>query len=281
MPTENASSADNQQEALSNFYYTGFCVGEMSCSLLKLSNKKSKNGGVYYMPDITISNQYKPLLEEMNKIIADNEGVISSIKGGYNLYIRGKRKVKHAFEFFQKYKPIAGDLFFSRLRLLSNALTILENRKTYRRTKREESLLEEIRSKFKNLKTYAIPFYGIPKTNFAKSAIGYFLAGVFDAEGSVGIKKNGSKGQPFFAIAMKDKKVIELFKSFIGFGHIHNRPKEKMIHYEIGSKVEVLKTINMFLRDYPSKLPKMIIRMKNLKRVLNDYTPSSNLLEKI
>ncbi len=79
MPTENASSADNQQEALSNFYYTGFCVGEMSCSLLKLSNKKSKNGGVYYMPDITISNQYKPLLEEMNKIIADNEGVISSI----------------------------------------------------------------------------------------------------------------------------------------------------------------------------------------------------------
>lgn len=174
---------------------------------------------------------------------------------------------------------------------MSNALTILENRKTYRRTKREESLLEEIRSKFKNLKTSAIPFYkigdlessaySIPKTNFAKNVIGYFLAGVFDAEGSVGIKKNGSKGQPFFAIAMKDKKVIELFKSFIGFGHIHNRPKEKMIHYEIGSKVEVLKTINMFLKDYPPKLPKMIIRMKNLRRVLNDYTPSSNLLEKI
>lgn len=281
MPTENVTSADNQQEAFSNFYYTGFCVGEMSCSLLRLSNKKSKKGGVYYMPDITISNQCRPLLREINKIIADNEGVISSIKGGYNLYIRGKRKVKHTLSFFKRFTPIAGDLFFSRLRLLSDALTILKDRKTYRRTKREESLLEEIRSKFKKLKNSAIPFYSIPKINFAKSATGYFLAGLLDAEGSVGIKKNGSKGQPFVAIAMKDKKVVELFKSFIGFGNIHNRLKENMIHYEIGSRVEVLETINMFLTDYPSKLPKMIFRMKNLKRVLNDYTPSSNLLEKI
>lgn len=227
------------------------------------------------MPDLTISNQHKPLLEEMNNILAGGEGVISSIKGGYNLYIRGKRKVKNTFSFFQRYKPVAGDLFFSRLKLLSNAVSVLEGRKTYRRTSRELSLLEEIRSKFKKLKLTAIPFYKIPKGNFAKDAIGYFLAGVLDAEGSVGMKKNGAKGQPFFAIAMKDRKVIELFKSFLGFGNIHERPKEKMLHFEIGSRSEVLKTLNIFLEDYPPKLPKTAKRMKNLKRYLNDYTLGS------
>lgn len=274
MPTDNASSADNQQEALLSFYYTGFCAGEMSCSLLKLSNRKSRNGGVYYMPDITISNQYKPLLEETNFVLADGEGVISRIKGGYNLYIRGKRKVKKAFRFFQKYKPIAGDLFFSRLKLLSKAVSVLEGRKTYRRTSREQSLLEEIRSNFRKLKITATPFYKIPDNFFAKDAIGYFLAGVLDAEGSVGIKKNGTKGQPFIAVAMKDRKIVELFKSFLRCGNIHLRPKENIFHFEMGSRKEVLETLNMFLEEYPPKLPKMARRMKDLQRVLNDYTLS-------
>lgn len=252
MPTKNVSGADNQQGTLLNFYYTGFCAGEMSCSLLRLSNHKSKKGGVYFVPDITM------------------------IKGGYNLSIRGKRKVKKAFLFFQKYKPLAGDLFFSKIKLLTKAVSILGKRKTYRRTRGQLTLLEGIRSDFKKLKLSAKPIFKIPRSKFAKDAIGHFLAGVLDAEGSVGMKKNGTKGQPFIAVAMKDRNIIELFKSFLGFGNIHDRPKENMFHFEIGSRKEVLQTINIFLKVYPSRLPKMTERMKNLQRHLNDYTLRSD-----
>lgn len=63
MPTDNASSADNQQETVQvPYFFTGFCCGEISCSLLRLSNRKSKTGGVYYTPDITITNADYSLL---------------------------------------------------------------------------------------------------------------------------------------------------------------------------------------------------------------------------
>lgn len=275
MVTENASSADNQQEMSSFlYYYTGFCAGEMSCSLLKLSNKKSKTEGVYYVPDLTVSNQDKSLLKEINNVLVGGEGIITGIKGGYNLSIRGKRKVRKAYLFFQKYPPVAGDLFFSKLKLVYSALLKLEGRTTYRRTYEEEIFLEEVRNKLRKLKISAIPVYKMPNKKFSKYAIGHYLAGVLDGDGSVGMKKSGSKyGQPFVAVAMRDKKIVELFKTFLKVGHIHNRPKEKMIHFEIGSRKEVLTVLQIFLEKYPVKLPKMIRRIKDVKQILRDYTP--------
>lgn len=276
MVTDNVSSADNQQEMpQSLFYYTGFAAGEMSCSLLKLSNRKSKSGGVYYTPDITISNSDRSLLLKINKIIADGRGVISETKGGYNLSIRGKNKVKKALVFFRNYPPITGELVLSKLLLITNALILLEKKDEYRRSLAKQNRLENIRRMFKKLKKTAIPISQFIKQNESVDATGYFLSGVFDAEGSVGIKKNGNKGQPFVAVAMKDRKIVELFKNFLGYGHIHYRPKEKIYHFEIGKRGEVLLTLRLFSEVYPSRLTKMKKRMNRLQQILNDYTPGS------
>ena len=53
---------DNQQETsqFCKFYYTGFCVGEMSCSIIRANHKN----GVYFTPDFTISNTDLNLLKE-------------------------------------------------------------------------------------------------------------------------------------------------------------------------------------------------------------------------
>ena len=72
---------------------------------------------------------------------------------------------------------------------------------------------------------------------------------------------------------MQDKKIIELLKDFLGFGHIHLRPKEKIYHFETGSRTAVLKAFWQFLETYPVGLLKMKERMKRLRRILNDYTP--------
>jgi hypothetical protein len=283
MPTDNASIADNQQETVqvpyereltsSAYYFTGFCCGEISCSLLRLSNRKSKTGGVYYTSDITITNADYSLLSEVNKIVCDNCGVISKVKGAYNLSFRGKRKTKIALAFFAKYPPIAGDLVLSRLALLNKAIEILERQKSHKRSLVIENQLEAIRLSFVQIKRTATPIYKFQQNNFDRNSIGYFLAGILDAEGSVGLKTNGSgKRQPFLAVAMKDKQIVELFKTFLNVGHIHLRPHEKMSHFEIGAKEEVLYALNLFLNEYPSRLAKAKQRIINLHRILNDYT---------
>lgn len=276
MSGDNKSSADNQQETSKEFfYYTGFCVGELSCSLLRLSNRKSKTGGIYYTPDITISNADLPLLNEINSIVAGGRGVISRIKGGYNLSNRGKEKVKRVLAFFAKFPPIIGDLVFSKLSIIEETLLILENQKSYKRKSETQNQLEEYREKLRELKKTAIPYKVVLQKIFDPDAIGYFLAGILDAEGSVGIKKNGDRFQPFIAVAMKDRKIVELFRNFLGCGHIHVRPKENVYHFEMGSKSDVLETLKVFSNVYPVKLQKMRERMDNLRRILNDYTPKS------
>lgn len=270
------TSADDQQETSVNlYYYTGFCVGELSCSLLRLSNRKSKNGGVYYTPDITISNADLNLLKEINLAVVRNLGVISPIKGGYNLSIRGKKKVKIILNFFTKYPSITGDLAQSKLFLIRKAFSILESQRGYRRNIKTQKQLEKCRESFKKLKKTAKPLKIFPQRTFSKNAVGYFLAGILDAEGSVGRKKNGSRFQPFIAVAMKDKKIVELFKKFFKCGHIHDRPKENMFHWEVGSKSAVLEVLKVFSEIYPIKLFKMRKRIKDLRRILNDYTPRS------
>lgn len=272
---EKLTSADNQQVTSVNFYYTGFCVSEFSCSILKLSNRKSRNGGVYYTPDITISNADLGLLKEINSVVAQNFGVISPIKGGYNLSIRGKRKVKKILDFFTNFSPIVGDLTQTKLLIICKGLSILESQKGYKRTIETQKKLEECRELLKKLKKTAVPIKAFPQKNFTKDDIGYFLAGILDAEGSVGTKKNGSKFQPFIAVAMKDKKIVELFKKFFKCGHIHDRPKENMSHWEVGSKKAVLEILKVFSKNYPVKLSKMRKRIEDLRQILNDYTPRS------
>lgn len=274
--SNNVSERDNQQERFLYFYYTGFCVGELSCSLLKLTNRKSKTDGVYYTPDITISNADKELLEEINNIVAGGCGVISTIKGGYNLSIRGKGKAKKALAFFEKYPPIIGDLAKSKFLLIKRSIAILESKKTFRRTLQEESQLEEIRGAFVQLKRDSIPVSKFSQNIFNPQAIGYFLSGILDAEGSVGIKKNGFRHQPFIAVAMKDQKIIELFRNFFGIGNVRFRSKDSLYHFEIGSQGEVLRTLYIFSKIYPSRLQKMKQRIKKLESILNDYTQGSH-----
>lgn len=265
---------DNQQETpQSFFYYTGFCCGEMSCSLLKLSNLESKKGGVYYTPDITVSHSDKSLLREINQVMADGEGVISAIKGGYNLSFRGKRKVQIVLDFFDCYPPIVGDLSLSKIALIKKSIQILRGRRSYRRSSFEQSQLERVRSYLGRIRKPGVPLFEFAQTILNRDAQGFFLSGVFDAEGSLGLKKSGSRKQPFFAAAMREERIIRLFKDFLKIGHIHYRPKEKIFHFEIGSRKEVLLALKFFLEIYPSKLAKLKRKMKKLRRILNDYTP--------
>src|SRR5258708_21278676 len=92
--------ADNQQETFKApkfFYYTGFCVGELTCSVIRAKDKRGR--GFYFMPDLTISNADLNLLKEINRIIASNLGNIGLIKGVYNLKFRDKKKVEKIFHF--------------------------------------------------------------------------------------------------------------------------------------------------------------------------------------
>lgn len=255
-----------------SYYFTGFCCGEGSFSLLKLKNRKSKKGGVYYTPDFTVSNSEVVLLKELNNIIACGCGAISKVKGGYNLSFRGKKKVKKVISFFRKYPPVVGDLFQSRLELLSKALNLLEAKRGYKRSDRLQQELEDIRYQFSKIKETAVPIVRYQQLKVDRKSQGYFLSGVFDAEGSVGFKSNGYKKQPFFAVAMKDQRIVELFKNYFQVGNIHLRPREKMIHYEIGARKEVYFVLQTFFKMYPPKLRKMQKRIDKTLRILNDYT---------
>lgn len=265
--------ADNQQET-SLYYYTGFCVGELSCSLLRLSNKKSKHNGVYYTPDITITNADYLLLEVINQIFGKGCGVITNVKGAFNLSFRGKRKVSIILQLFKKYPPIVGDLAKSKILVTSQALSLLENNKSWKRLPQTTEKLEEYRKILHIIKHDAKPYKQFTQNNFDATAIGHYLSGVWDAEGSIGMKHSGERLQPFAAIAMKEFQIIKLFHSFFDKGNIHFR-KGNVVHWECGAKQDVIDIIEVFTTTYPSHLKKMTTRMKKVRRILNDYTPNS------
>lgn len=271
MPSDNVSSADNQQETRVPhlFYYTGFCVGELTCSLIRASNKGK---GFYFTPDITISNQDLSLLQEINGILTLNIGIISPIKGGYNLKFRGKRKVEIIFQFLQKYPVITGDIALTKLELLKRILPTIGK---YSKVQNKAKLIEECRKKLKDLKLNGVFEEVIDLNHFNNDEIGFFLSGIMDAEGSCGLKKSGLRMQPFFAVAMKDRKIIELVKEFLKCGNIHKRSDDGLYHWETNKKSDVIKVIEIFTTQYPSKLQKMKERMGKVERILNDYMPSS------
>lgn len=272
MSGDKVTSADNQQETL--YYFSGFLTGEGSVSVIRASNTKQRTG-FYFTPDITVSNADIALLKEVNRVLGKGSGVLSPIKGGYNLSFRGKKKVEAVLAFLERYPPICGNLIQEKLHLMHTAMTILSQKKGRNtRLQGEEKKIERIRMLLKKLKKTG-QAKNVPILQKAtRSEIGYFLAGVVDAEGSMGLRKCGTYMQPYFSVAMKEKAVIDLFKRFFQIGHVYYRPASNLFHFETGKRADVALLCETFLRIYPVKLQKNIDRLIKLQRTLNDYTPN-------
>lgn len=264
------TSADDQQETFpapsAGFYYTGFCAGEMSCSIIKATDKSQSS--FYYTLDFTVTNKDRQLLEEVNAVIASGSGVITRIWGGYNLSMRGREKVGLVLDYFESFPIIVGDLARSRLAVLQEALRF-QSRITDR-TKRSpaaEAAIEHYRSLLRRIKESGQPLQEFDRINAAHGSVRQFLAGVMDAEGSIGFKKRGRTAEPFFAIAMKDRKIIELFPEFLGFGSVRHRG-DGLCHYEVNSADDVLEVVEIFFHSCRRNETK--VQMEQVRRILND-----------
>lgn len=242
---------DNPQETLNeeNFYYAGFFAAEMSCSVIKAVNYNPV-GHYYFAIDITVSNADKTLLEDINAVVMRGGGIISPIKGGFNLSARGKRRVRVVLDFLDRYPIIAGDLAQNRIALMQEALAYLETHRGSREHQAKIKKMDDIRAKLRTIKETGIALRPYRRELVNENAIGYFLAGVLDGDASFGFKKSNDRQQPFLAIAMKDQKTIELLREFLQHGNIRRR-KDGLYHYEINHQ-EVLQDIcSVFLTRYP------------------------------
>jgi len=270
--SKNVLSADNPQEMLNatKFWFSGFMSAEMSCSIIKATNK-----GFYYAIDLTVTNADKKILKEINREVMNGRGVITSVKGAYNLSARGKDKVRIVLDFLEQYPILAGDLAKNRIILLKNALVYLADHKTSKFQKEKTAEMEKLRAKLRELKENGIVDQEFDLLTIHKDSLGYFLAGVIDGEGSFGFKSSGLYKQPFFAIAMKDRKIIELLQKFIGYGNVRLR-KDGVYHLEINGR-NILKNIcEMFLNQYPLRQTRQRKRcMFVFQQLLNDHTPKS------
>jgi len=279
--TKNASTAENQQETNddSNYYISGFCAGEMSCSVIKQT--RNYGSGFSYSPDFTVTNADIDLLKQINLSLGQGKGVISKVKGAYNLSFRGNRKVKSILCFFARYPIIVGRLANSRLSLLEEACAVLNQKKgSTKRLRSEVRQIEQIRSRFREIKTQGndaiieIP----PSNNSSRRAIGFFLSGVFDADGSIGLRKRDKTYQPFLAVAMKDKEIPFLFQSFFNFGHIYERSRSHIYHFETGKRADVYAALQTFMFQFPSRQSLKKKKLEKLYRILNDYTHNATYL---
>lgn len=259
---------DNPQETLEekNFYYSGFCAAEMSCSVIKATNHNPE--GYYYAVDLTVSNADKVLLNEVNLILMAGTGVITSVKGAFNLSARGKRKVSIALDFLEQYPIITGDLANGRIKLLKRALAFLEEKRGRAVSQEKHAVMGDIRTSLRDIKTKGVvEACRIVPTSSA--AVGYFLSGVLDGEGSFGLK--GGR-EPYLFVAMKDRKIIELFREFVQYGKVRLR-KDGLSHLEINRK-DILKRVCItFLNKYPLRHGRQRERLQKLQRILNDHTP--------
>ena len=273
--SKNALSADNPQEMLNanKFWFSGFMSAEMSCSIIKATNKNPK--GFYYTIDLTVTNADRKLLNEINREVMKDRGIITPVKGAYNLSARGKDKVRIALDFLEQYPILAGDLAKNRILFLKTALVYLTDHRTSQFQKEKTVEMEKLRAKLRELK-----FNGTVDQKFDllsvvnKNFLGYFLAGVIDGEGSFGFKSSGLRKQPFFAIAMKDRKIIELLQKFIGYGNVRFR-KDGVYHLEINHRNILKNVCEMFLNQYPLRQMRQRKRCMFVQQLLNDHTPKS------
>jgi len=275
--SKNAIGADNQQETLKNFsshyfYYSGFFAGEMSCSIIKFSN--SNPVGYYFTPDITVTNADIDLLKKVNRVLMNGNGIISAVKGAYNLSFRGKIKVRKILNFLDRYPILVGDLAKNRIRIMQEALQYLEHNRGHKIHQEKTQVMEKYRCELKRIKRENYTSKIFSKPNAVMDAIGYFLAGIIDGEGSIGMKKCGNYSRPFIAVAMKDRKIVDLFKRFLGYGNVRLR-KDGVYHFEINSRNRIKGMVGLFLYQYPLQHRRQREKLKKLQRILNDYTPNS------
>lgn len=263
---------DNPQETLNeeNYYYAGFCAAEMSCCVIKATNNNPV-GHYSFKIDFTVSNADKVLLGEVNRVVMQGGGVITPIKGGYNLSARGKKRVRTVLQFFDTYPIIAGDLAINRIALLQEALAYLEAHRGSRQHHAKSEVMDIIRAKLRTIKETGVALQSYSQTQASQNAIGYFLAGALDGEGSFGFKTSGNRQQPFLAIAMKDHKIIQLAREFIQHGNIRRR-KDGLYHYEINHHGVLQTACVLFLTHYPLRHARQRERMQQLQWILNDYT---------
>ena len=267
----------NPQETLKkdNFYYSGFFAAEMTCSVIKATNYNPV-GHYYYAVDITVTNADKNLLQDVNKVVMKGGGIISPVKGAFNLSARGKNRVRVVLDFLDRYPIIVGDLAKNRAALLKDAFEYLEMHRGSSEHQKKIEVMDYIRKKLRQIKESGTAFESYVQESTDKNIIGYFLAGVLDGEGSFGFKKSGNYQQPFLAVAMKDKKIIELFREFLQYGKVRLR-NDGMYHYEINHS-QILKNVcSLFLTRYPLKHERQRKRMTTLQRLLNDYTRNRTL----
>lgn len=281
LSTDNVCTAENQQETskVDNFYISGFCAGEMSCSVIKQS--RPYGSGFSYSPDLTVSNEDLILLARVNACLCDGRGVISPIHGGYNLSMRGKKKVALALSFFSQYPIIAGDIANAKILLLQQAMKILSAKgKSTRRNTSEVKEIEHIRANLKLLKKEGLSVTQMTfhKRRYSRQELGYFLCGIFDAEGSIGLKKRGNTYQAYFTVGMKDYEIITLFQFFFKTGFVYERKDEKLFVYETGKRSDVVRLLRIFSEEFPFQLQKNRIKRDRLNRILNDYTRNSKEL---
>ena len=179
-----------------------------------------------------------------------NRGVITPVKGAYNLSARGKQRVQLALNFLERYPIPTGDLAKNRIVLLKSALAYLQDHQGHKFHEEKTVAMDSLRRKLRELKTVGTVDQSYDLQTTDTESLGHFFAGVIDGEGSFGMKSSGLRQQPFFAIAMKDKKIIEALRDFVGHGNVRLR-KDGVYHLEVNHR-SVLKNICvMFLYQYP------------------------------
>ena len=264
---------DNPQEMLkSNFYFSGLLAAEMSCSIIKATNKHPK--GYYFALDLTVTNADEELLAEVNKVVMNSRGILTPVKGAYNLSARGKDKVRQTLNFLNRYPILVGDLAKNRIILLETALVYLDKYRTHQFQKDKNAEMGRLRRRLRDIKEKEIVDVRFPLPKVDRESLGYFFAGVIDGEGSFGTKSSGLAQEPFFAIAMKDRKIIELLKEFVGYGNVRLR-KDGVCHLEINSRDILKKVCGMFINQYPLRHKGQKNRLLKLQQLLNDHTPRS------
>ena len=181
---------DNPQEMLkSNFYFSGLMAGEISCSIIKATNFNPR--GYYYAVDLTVTNADTNLLGEVNRIVMRDRGVITPVKGAYNLSARGKERVKIALDFLERYPILIGDLAINRIALLKTALVYLTDHRTHSFKEEKTRIMDQLRKKFRDIKERGIVDISYDLQSSDPESLGYFFAGVIDGEGSFGTKSSG------------------------------------------------------------------------------------------
>ena len=261
---------DNPQEMLkSNFYFSGLMAGEMSCSIIKRKNHNPQ--GYYFAIDITVTNADKELLTEVNRIVMNDRGLVTPVKGAYNLSARGKDKVRIVLNFLDRYGIIVGDLAINRINILKSALDYLSNNRGHKFQYEKSIEMDKLRRKLREIKTAGIVDQSFDLQLADHESLGHFFSGVIDGEGSFGIKSSGL--QPYFAVAMKDGKIIESLRNFIGYGNVRLR-KDGAYHYEVNHRLILKDVCKMFLDQFPLRHKRQRKRLLTLQQLLNDYTPN-------